>query len=307
MAGMAAGRGLHRRSGCDPLGRDGRGIFGGVYASATLGQLLREFTHGHALQLASVARAHLVNLVHRTAGCCRASRSGRSWTSIRCCARSTGTPSRAPATGTRRSPAGRCCARACPRWPPRSAPRRARRWSPGSGCAPGGPAPARARPRWSREAIGTARAAGATRARSWSAVTRPTATAPWSAPACKAGARFSVVLTKNAAVNRAIATIAEDAWTPVHYPGAVTDPDTGQLISDAEVAEVEFTAFASTDDAGHRAADRAPGPRPRQRTARRTVPGLALPPVLHQQPPNRSPTRTSPTASTRSSRPSSPT
>jgi hypothetical protein len=62
----------------------------------------------------------------------------------------------------------------------------------------------------------------------------------------KAGARFSVVLTKNRAVNRAIATIADDAWTPVHYPGAVVDPDTGELISDAEVAEVEFTAFAST-------------------------------------------------------------
>ncbi len=29
-------------------------------------------------------------------------------------------------------------------------------------------------------------------------------------------------------------------------PGAVNDPDTGELISDAEVAEVEFTAFAST-------------------------------------------------------------
>jgi hypothetical protein len=58
--------------------------------------------------------------------------------------------------------------------------------------------------------------------------------------------RFSVVLTKNPAVNRAIATIAEHAWTPVRYPGAVVDPDTGQLISDAEVAEVGFTAFTST-------------------------------------------------------------
>ncbi|MHB8339699.1 MAG: transposase, partial [Mycobacteriales bacterium] len=43
----------------------------------------------------------------------------------------------------------------------------------------------------------------------------------------------------------AIDTISDDAWTPVHYPGCVTDPDTGELISDAEVAEVEFTAFAS--------------------------------------------------------------
>ena len=43
-----------------------RRLFGGVYAPATLGQLLREFTHGHTLQLASVLRAHLVNLVTAT-------------------------------------------------------------------------------------------------------------------------------------------------------------------------------------------------------------------------------------------------
>jgi hypothetical protein len=61
-----------------------------------------------------------------------------------------------------------------------------------------------------------------------------------------AGARFSVVLAKNRAVAAAIATIGDDAWTPVRYPGSVTDPDTGELISDAEVAEVQFTAFAST-------------------------------------------------------------
>jgi hypothetical protein len=38
------------------------GLFGGVYAPATMGQ----FTHGHSLQLASVARGHLVALVERT-------------------------------------------------------------------------------------------------------------------------------------------------------------------------------------------------------------------------------------------------
>lgn len=41
-------------------------LFRAVYAPATLGQFLREFTHGHSLQLASVARAHLVNLVRRS-------------------------------------------------------------------------------------------------------------------------------------------------------------------------------------------------------------------------------------------------
>ena len=41
-------------------------LFNAVYAPATLGQFLREFTHGHSLQVASVARAHLVNLVTDT-------------------------------------------------------------------------------------------------------------------------------------------------------------------------------------------------------------------------------------------------
>jgi len=62
----------------------------------------------------------------------------------------------------------------------------------------------------------------------------------------RAGVRFSVVLAKNPAVNRGIAAIAEDALRPVHYPGAVLDPDTVELISDAGVAETTYTAFAST-------------------------------------------------------------
>ena len=62
-----------------------------------------------------------------------------------------------------------------------------------------------------------------------------------------AGARFSLVLVKNSTVTKAIASIAEDAWIPVRYPGAVPDPETGEWISDAEVAEIPvFTAFAST-------------------------------------------------------------
>jgi hypothetical protein len=47
-------------------------------------------------------------------------------------------------------------------------------------------------------------------------------------------------------VNAAIAAIGDDQWQPVTYPGSVVDPDTGELISDAEVAETTFTAFAST-------------------------------------------------------------
>lgn len=68
--------------------------------------------------------------------------------------------------------------------------------------------------------------------------------------ACRrGGARFSLVLTKNRAVQRAIEAIGDQAWTPVKYPGAVQDPDTGAWISDAEVAETSYTAFASGSEA----------------------------------------------------------
>jgi hypothetical protein len=67
--------------------------------------------------------------------------------------------------------------------------------------------------------------------------------------ACRrAGVRFSVVLTKNPAVARAIAAIPQTAWTTVKYPGALRDPDTGEWISNAEVAEIGYTAFASQPD-----------------------------------------------------------
>ncbi len=36
----------------------------------------------------------------------------------------------------------------------------------------------------------------------------------------------------------------------MHYPGAVQDPDTGELISDAQVAEIRYTAFVSTTGKG---------------------------------------------------------
>ena len=98
------------------------------------------------------------------------------------------------------------------------------------------------------EAIGTARAAGATGGDVLVRGDCAYGTRAVVQVCRRAGAQFSLVLTKTRPVNRAIGTIADDAWQPVHYPGAVADPDTGELISDAEVAEVAFTAFASTAD-----------------------------------------------------------
>ncbi|KJK55122.1 hypothetical protein UK12_30590 [Saccharothrix sp. ST-888] len=35
----------------------------------------------------------------------------------------------------------------------------------------------------------------------------------------------------------------DHAWTPIRYPEAFVDPGTGELVSDAEVAETRYTAF----------------------------------------------------------------
>jgi hypothetical protein len=243
VAGMAAGADCIDdldviRSGGMP------GLFGGVYACSTLGQLLREFTHGHALQLASVARAHLVKLVEHSG--LLPGIEDRAFIDIDSLLRPVYGHQKQGASYGHTKIAGRQILRkglsplattiSTEHGAPVVAGIRLRAGKAGSG---------RGAASMVREAIGVARAAGATgeilvrgdSAYGNSAVVH----------ACvKADARFSVVLIKNPAVAAAIASISEHAWTPVHYPGAVLDPDTGQLISDAEVAEVPFTAFAST-------------------------------------------------------------
>jgi DDE family transposase len=61
----------------------------------------------------------------------------------------------------------------------------------------------------------------------------------------KAGARFSVTAPMNSSIRDAIASIREHAWTPIRYPRAIRDDQAGRWVSDAEVAEVPYTAFAS--------------------------------------------------------------
>ena len=65
------------------------------------------------------------------------------------------------------------------------------------------------------------------------------------AAARRAGARFSVTARMDPLVRKAIASIDEAAWTPIRYPNAVFDEQEQRWISDAEVAEVPFTAFGS--------------------------------------------------------------
>jgi hypothetical protein len=61
----------------------------------------------------------------------------------------------------------------------------------------------------------------------------------------RGGAYFSVTAQLNSAVKAAIAAILAAAWTPIAYPRAPWDDQLGCWVSDAEVAEVEYTAFTS--------------------------------------------------------------
>jgi hypothetical protein len=219
-------------------------VFGGVYAAATIGQLLREFTFGHTSQLASAARGHLLALIKRAD--CLPGAQERVLVDIDSLLRPVYGHTKQGASFGHTKIAGRQVLRrglsplvttiSTKDAAPLVAGIRLRAGKAGSG---------RGAASMVREAIAVARAAGGT----GEILVRGDAaygTRAVIGAALHAKVRFSVVLTKNTAVRRAIATIPEDAWVPVRYPGAVIDPDTGELISDAEVAEVTYTAFADS-------------------------------------------------------------
>jgi hypothetical protein len=222
-------------------------LFDGVYAPSTVGTLLREFTFGHARQLESVLGEHLVALCERVdllPGAAKQpvfididsllrpvyghTKQGASYGHTKIAGKQILGKGLCP-LATTISTAGSA---------PVIAGMRLRAGKTGSAKGAG---------RMVAQAISTARAAGASgqilvrgdSAYGNRAVVRT---------CLRAGARFSLVMIRNPAVERALAAIDENAWTPVSYPGAVRDPDTGAWISDAEVAEISYTAFASTPD-----------------------------------------------------------
>ena len=70
--------------------------------------------------------------------------------------------------------------------------------------------------------------------------------------ACRrAGARFSITARLTPSVTKAITRIPDTAWVPIQYPNAIYDEQEQRWISDAEVAEVEFTAFTHRRKAEH--------------------------------------------------------
>ena len=214
-------------------------VFDEVYAPSTLGIFLREFTFGHANQLAAVAREHLAALAARTPllpGIEQRAfldidsllrpvyghhKQGASFGHAKIASRALlrlglspqittlSTERAAPviAEARLRSGQGRL---------------RARRRPPGQ-------AGHRHRPQ--SAARGTIMLRGDSAFGTKKVMTT----------CVEEGVEFSLSVARNKRISTAIAGIDDDAYTPVHYPGAVEDPDSGELISDAQVAETSYT------------------------------------------------------------------
>jgi hypothetical protein len=244
IAGMAAG--ADSIDDLDVIRSGGmKKLFGGVYANATLGIFLREFTHGHTRQLSAVLRRHLVALTKRTP--VLAGIGDRVFIDIDSLLRPVYGHAKQGASFGHTKIAGKSILRrglsplavtiSTETAAPVVAGVRLRAGRAGS---------AKGAATMVTEAINTATAAGADPTNILVRGDSAYCSGRVIAAVVKAAANFSFAIARNPAVDAAIAAIPDEAYTPVHYPGAVTDPDTGELISDAQVSEVEFTAFAGT-------------------------------------------------------------
>jgi hypothetical protein len=239
LAGMVAG--ADSIEDVDRLRRAGNGLlFDQIRAPSTLGTFLRAFTHGHVQQLNAVLRQTLIALAARTPLLPGADGDqGVVFVDLdsthrqvygyakqgAAVGRLKGKKTLHPLIATACTPIGR----------PVVVGVRLRR---------GKSADVRGAARFLAEALTTLRAIAPTA----QIVVRGDAkfyTADLVAVAARYDAHVSLTTGSNPSVNAAISAIAPDAWTPICYPDAFVDQDTGELVSDAEVAETDYTAFTS--------------------------------------------------------------
>src|SRR5215469_3191972 len=218
-------------------------LLGGIRAPSTLGSFLRSFTWGNVLQLGKVSRLLLAELARRApllpgkevlafvdvdsqqkrvyghakqgAAFGHTKIGGKSLLvrGLNALAATISTPLAAPVIAATRLRGGNA-------------------------------ASARGAASFARQAVGAARDAGCT----GTLVVRGDSafySAAFTGAVRPAGAFFSVTVQINPHVAAAIAAIGEDAWTPIRYPSAIWDDQLRCWVSDAEVAEVPYTAFAA--------------------------------------------------------------
>jgi hypothetical protein len=218
-------------------------LFGGVRAPSALGSFLRSFTWGHVLQLEKVSRLLLAGLA------CRApllpGRDSVAFIDIDSMQKRVyGHKKHGAAFGHTKIQGKSLLVRglnvlAATISTPVAAPVIA-----GTRLRGGSAASSRGAASFATASVSTARAAGCggilvVRADSafYSAV--------FTGAVRRAGACFSVTAPMNPSVRAAITGIPETAWTPIKYPRAIWDDQLRCWVSDAEAAEVEYTAFAS--------------------------------------------------------------
>jgi Transposase DDE domain group 1 len=218
-------------------------LFGGIRAPSTLGSFLRSFTWGNVLQLGKVSRVLLAELARRApllpgkdvlafvdidsmqkrvyghakqgAGFGHTKIQGKSLLvrGLNALAATISTPLGAPVIAAARLRGGNA----------------------GS---------ARGAASFATESVATARATGC----SGTLVARADSafySAAFTGAVRAAGAFFSVTVRMDPKVKAAIAAIGETAWRPIKYPRAIWDDQLARWVSDAQVAEVGYTAFTS--------------------------------------------------------------
>ncbi|WP_428962273.1 IS1380 family transposase [Micromonospora fluostatini] len=221
-----------------------RSLFTSVYAPSTLGSFLRTFTHGHVRQLQAAARDTLIGLARRAPLLAGADtlcfvdidsmlrrvfgkrKQGIGFGHAKVGGYNVWLRGYNPVVATLSTPLS----------VPVIAATRLRAGNAGS---------ARGAASMIAEAITTARSCGATGeivVRADSAFYAKTVIA-----ACRRRkVRFSLTTRIDAKIRTACESITDAQWIDIKYPQAVWDDDAGRWISDAQIAETEYTAFAGT-------------------------------------------------------------
>jgi len=239
VAGMLAG--ADSIEDLDLLRHGGMGrLFTGLRAPSTLGSYLRSFTHGHVQQLDAVAAGFLAGLAERAPGLLAGATSGEGFASLDVddtIREVHGHAKQGAAFGYSgvRGLNAQVAVLSTPLAAPVILGARLRKGSTASGQGAG---------RLLAQSLRTARASGV-QSRVLVRADSAYYLHAFIAAAVRGGAWFSVTARMNPQVTAAIASIGEEAWTPISYPHAVFDEAEQRWVSDAEVAEVPVTIFTS--------------------------------------------------------------
>jgi hypothetical protein len=221
-----------------------RSLFGGVYAPSTLGSFLRTFTHGHVRQLQAAARDTLIGLTARAP--IQAGADVLTFLDIDSMLRRVyGKQKQGIGFGHAKVGGYNIWLRgynpliatlSTPLAAPVVAATRLRAGNAGS---------SRGAANMIAETVTTARTCGATGeivVRADSAFYAKTVITT-----CRRRkVRFSITARIDAKIRAACDSIAEDQWIDIRYPQAVWDEQEQRWISDAQIAETTYTAFAGT-------------------------------------------------------------